>query len=368
MIKARLDKLKTLMEKHQLDCVTIMPGPNMRYFAGLAFHLSERPILAFFPREGEPALVVPGFESFKATAAPGPFSWRVFAWSDEEGAEGAFAACCQALRLAEKGVGVEKLGLRVEEYWLLQKHAPGMTALPADPLITALRQVKDTTEIEKMKAAVRLVEAVLAETLPKIKIGMTEKEVAAELMVGLFKGGSEALPFDPLVQTGATGATPHAGPGERKIAAGDLLIIDFGARVDGYASDLTRTFAVGAINDKARQVYALVQQANAAARQAARPGLTGEALDRVARTIIDEADYGEYFIHRTGHGLGLEGHEPPYIVAGNTSPLEPGMTFTIEPGVYIQGVGGVRIEDNVVITESGAETLTTFSRDLIAVG
>lgn len=368
MLRARLEKLRTLMRKHDFNCVAIMPGPNMHYFAGLGFHLSERPILAFFPSEGDPALVVPGFESFKATNSTGPFAWRVFAWSDEEGVGNAFAACCQVLQLANKRVGVEKLGMRVEEYWLLQTHAPGVAALPADPLITTMRQVKDAAELKKMKAAVKLVEAVLEDTLPKIKIGMTEKEVAAELMVGLFKGGSEALPFEPLVQTGPTSATPHAHPGDRKIAEGDLLIIDIGARVDGYTSDLTRTFAVGTISEKAKQIYELVKQANVEARQAARPGLTCEALDQVARTIIDEADYGEYFIHRTGHGLGLEGHESPYIVEGNTNLLEPGMTFTIEPGVYIQGIGGVRIEDNVVITKTGAETLTTFSRDLMTVG
>lgn len=368
MLKERLEKLKDLMQAQRLDCVTVMPGPNMHYFAELEFHLSERPILAFFPLAGEPALVVPGFEKFKTSNTPEPLPWRIFDWRDEDGADNAFATCCQALGLAGKRIGVESFGLRFKEYQLLQASAAGAEIVPADPLITTLRQVKGSEEIGRMRAAIKLVEGVLAETLPKIKTGMTEKEVAAELLVGLFRAGSEALPFDPLVQTGKTGATPHAAPGERKLKAGDLLIIDVGARVKGYASDLTRTFAVGDINDKAREIYQLVKQANAAGREASRPGAACQEVDRAARRVIDEHDYGQYFIHRTGHGLGLEGHEPPYLVEGDSSLLQPGMTYTVEPGIYIQGVGGVRIEDNVVITADGAETLTTFNRDLTTVG
>ena len=368
MITDRLQTLRRLMAQHHLDCVTVMPGPNMHYFTDLEFHLSERVILAFFPAQGDPALVVPGFEKFKTMAVTQPLLWHIFDWSDEDGVEGAFAACCEALELRGKRIGVESLGLRFAEYQLLTAGTPEGEIVPADALITTMRQAKDAAEIERMRAAVDLVEGVLEETVPKIRVGMMEKEVAAELLVGLFRAGSEALPFDPLVQTGPTGATPHASSGDRRLAEGDLLIIDMGARVKGYVSDLTRTFAVGAISEKARDIYEVVRQANAAGRAASQPGALCQDVDRAARRVIDEADYGEYFIHRTGHGIGLEGHEPPYLVEGDTLPLQPGMTFTVEPGIYIQGVGGVRIEDNVVITENGAETLTTFSRDLITVG
>ncbi|MFQ5420109.1 MAG: M24 family metallopeptidase, partial [Anaerolineae bacterium] len=346
----------------------IMPGPNMHYFTDLDFHTSERPIVAFFPTTGDPALVVPGFESFKASNAAGALPWRIFSWSDEEGVDGAFAACCAALQLSGKRVGVEELGWRFKEHSLLQAHAAGVAVVPADPLITSMRQVKDALEIERMKAAVHIAEGALAATLPKIKIGMTEREVAAELMVALLKGGSGPLPFSPLVQTGATGATPHASAGDRKLAEGDLLIIDMGARVQGYASDITRTFAVGAISDKAKQIYEVVKQANAAGRAASKPGATCQDVDRAARAVIEGHDYGEYFIHRTGHGLGLEGHEPPFMVEGDTTLLEAGLTYTVEPGIYIQGVGGVRIEDDVVITAAGADSLTTFDRALTTVG
>lgn len=368
MTQARLTKLNRLMAQHNLDCVTIMPGPNMHYFADLDFHLSERPILAFFPHGEDPALVVPGFEQFKATTATNPLPWRLFPWNDEDGPAAAFAACCAELGLAGKRVGVESLGLRFAEQQLLQNNAPDINLVVADALITDMRQVKDEVELAHMRAAVQIVETVLHDTLPKIKVGMTEKEIAADLLVGLFKGGSEALPFDPLVQTGASGATPHAGPSDRKVQEGDLLIIDIGARYHGYVSDITRTFAVKSLNEKAKQIYQVVKAANEAGRAASKPGVTGQAVDRAARTVIEDHDYGEYFIHRTGHGIGLEGHEPPYMVEGDTQVLTPGMAYTVEPGIYIQGVGGVRIEDDVVITENGAECLTTFSRELRFVG
>ncbi|MEM7031890.1 MAG: Xaa-Pro peptidase family protein [Chloroflexota bacterium] len=368
MIHVRLEKLTQHMVTNNLDCVAIMPGPNMHYFAELDFHLSERPILAFFQQAGDPALVVPGFEQFKTTASPDPLPWRIFPWDDEEGPAGAFAACCEALGLNEKRLGVESLALRFAEYQLVTNNAPNVMITDADPLITEMRQIKDEVEIAHMRAAVEVVETALTEIIPKIKVGMTEKEVAAELLVSLFKGGSEALPFDPLVQTGETGATPHASPGDRQIREGDLLIIDIGARINGYVSDITRTFAVKSLNEKAQQVYEAVKQANAAGRTASKPGIACQDVDRAARQIIDEADFGEYFIHRTGHGIGLEGHEPPYMVEGDKNPLEPGMTYTVEPGIYIQGVGGVRIEDDVVITENGAESLTSFNRELTLVG
>lgn len=146
------------------------------------------------------------------------------------------------------------------------------------------------------------------------------------------------------------------------------MIVDFGVVVDGYVSDLTRTFALGEPDPEWREIYEVVREANAAGRAAVRPGIPAEAVDRAARAVIEAAGYGRYFTHRTGHGLGLEVHEPPSIVAGNTTPLEPGMTFTIEPGIYLPGKGGVRIEDDVVVTESGGESLTTFPRELMWIG
>jgi Xaa-Pro dipeptidase len=168
------------------------------------------------------------------------------------------------------------------------------------------------------------------------------------------------------VQTGLSAAFPHAFAGGRTVQAGDLMVVDFGAVVDDYGSDITRTIAIGAEpSDEMKHVYEIVKQANAAGRAAVRPGILAEDVDAAARQVIERAGYGQYFTHRTGHGLGLEGHEAPYMVKGDTTLLQPGMTFTVEPGIYIEGKGGVRIEDDMVVTETSGESLTTFTRDMI---
>ena len=366
MNEKRINNLLSAMSAHNLDYVAVIPGATMRYLADLDFHLMERPIVAFFSPEDKPALIAPEFECSKIKF---PANWQLFPWQDEDGPEGAFEACAQALQLSRKRIGVESLGMRVKEYTLLQTYAPNAFITAADPLIAALRMTKDATEIEHIKTAISLAEGVLQATLPKIKIGMTEKEVAAELLIGLLRAGSQTpLPFEPLVQTGVTGASPHAAPGNRKLAAGDLLIIDFGAKAGGYISDITRTFAVGRVSDEARRIHNLVAQANRAGREVAGPGISCQTVDRAARKVITDADYGQYFTHRTGQGFGLDGHEAPFIVEGDTTPLQPGMTFTVEPGIYIPNLGGVRIEDDVLVTADGVESLSTFSRKLITVG
>ena len=195
---------------------------------------------------------------------------------------------------------------------------------------------------------------------------MTEKQVAALLKVEMLRAGGEEMSFSPIVVAGPNSASPHATPGDRPIQPGDLIVVDCGVTVGGYAADITRTFVVGELEPEMAHVYEVVRAANAAGRAAVGPGVPAEEVDWAARAVIEEAGYGEYFIHRTGHGLGLEVHEPPYIVAGNGRLLQPGMTFTVEPGIYLPGRGGVRIEDDVVVTPSGVESLTTFPRELTA--
>jgi len=205
--------------------------------------------------------------------------------------------------------------------------------------------------------------------LPAIKIGMTEKELASELTVQLLRNGAESkLPFAPIVCAGPNSANPHAVPSERRLQAGDLLIIDWGATFDNYLSDLTRTFAIGEASPEYARIAQVVAEANQAGRDAATPGVPASLVDSAARQVIEKAGYGSYFIHRTGHGLGMEEHEEPYIRSDNTQLLLPGMTFTVEPGIYLPERGGVRIEDNVVITESGSESLSNFPRELKVVG
>jgi len=342
--------------------VALVPGANLFYLTGLSFHLSERPVVALFPVDGPPAIVLPGLEAPKLKGAA--CELKAYPYTDEEGPALAFHQACAALELAEARIGAEGLRMRLMEARLLERYAPGCQLVPADEVVAALRVYKDGGELARMRRAVAVAEAGLRATLSQLRAGMTEREVAGLLMVEMLRAGGEGVPFQPIVVAGPNAASPHAVPSDRPIRPGETVVIDCGATVGGYASDITRTVAIGGLPEEMVQVYEVAREANAAGRARAGPGVPAQEVDRAARAVIEEAGYGEYFIHRTGHGLGLEGHEPPYIVEGNRQPLQPGMTFTVEPGVYLPGRGGVRIEDDLVITPEGAESLTTFPREL----
>jgi Xaa-Pro dipeptidase len=367
MNENRLDRLIEQTLAHGLDGIALVPGPNMVYVSGIHSHLSERPLVLFLPADDAPAIITPILEAMKARDVGIPDE-RIYAWSDEEGYMGAFQQACAQLELSDYLLGVEALHMRVLEMELLQRLAPGLKFVHAEPIVSVLRISKDETEIEAMKRATNVAETAMKRIIPRIKIGMSEKQVAAMLTQALMDAGAESIAFGPIVSAGPNGASPHAVPTDRALQAGDLLVIDWGAYVDGYPSDITRTFAVGEIEPELKRIYNTVKLANQQGKLAARPGATGEDIDRAAREVIDEAGYGEYFIHRTGHGLGLEVHEPPYMIEGNSERLPLGAVFTVEPGIYISGKGGVRIEDNIVVTAEGHHCMTTFSRDLIIVG
>ena len=367
-MSVRIQRLVEQMRANDLDGVALVPGPNMVYLTGLHFHLSERPVIAFFPVDGPPALLVPGLEAVKTEQAAQPIDWQLFAYTDEQGPDKACARACAALGLPGKRLAVEHLSMRVLELEMVQRDAPGVRVIPAEPTLAALRIAKDAGELAHMRAAVHVAQEALTRLLDRVRPGMTEQAVASELMVELLRGGSEGLPFAPIVQSGPNSASPHATPSDRRLQEGDLLLIDYGASVGGYASDITRTFAMGALAPELAQVHEIVQAANVAGRAAAGPGVPCQEVDRAARRVIEDAGYGAYFIHRTGHGLGLETHEPPYMVEGNARRLQVGMTFTVEPGIYLPGRGGVRVEDDVLITAEGSESLTTLARGLRSVG
>jgi len=359
----RLSQLTEQTVAHGLDAVALVPGPNLFYFTGLSFHLSERPILLLLPTGRAPALVAPGFEALKAESAP--VEIEVFPYTDEEGYEPAFENACAALGLAGCTIGAEAFKMRLVEARLLERYAPGCRLLPVEELLAEQRMRKDDHELAQMRRAIAITETALRATMQQVRAGMTELEAAALLRAEMLQAGAETISF-VIVQGGPNAASPHAVPGDRPIRPGDTIIIDCGVTVGGYNSDITRTSVIGALDDEMAKVYKIVRASNAAGRAAVRPGVPAEAVDQAARTVIEEAGYGEYFIHRTGHGLGLEVHEPPYILAGNERLLKPGMTFTVEPGVYLPGRGGVRIEDDVLVTPDGVESLTTFPRELVA--
>lgn len=366
-VLTRQAKLADLLTKHGYDAIALNAGPTQTYFSGLHFHLMERPAIFIIAPKQKPVMVLPSFEKGKldalgyevraVTYGEDPAQWQV---SFNEAAK---------LIGSAKQVAVEGLRMRVMELRYLENAFIGASFPAAEDLIAQMRMRKDAGEIAAMQRAAQIAEAALEATLAKVKVGVTENELAGELIQQLYLHGCDPeLPFLPIVATGPNSANPHATVSDRKVANGDLLLFDWGANVDGYFSDLTRTFAVGEISDEFKRIYEVVKLANQAGRDAAKPGAPCSDVDDAARDAIEDSGYGQYFTHRTGHGLGMEAHEEPYMRAGNSLKLQPGMTFTVEPGIYLDGKGGVRIEDNVVITEDGARTLSSFPRDLRVVG
>jgi Xaa-Pro dipeptidase len=363
----RLTKLADQLRSAELDYMALVPSSNMVYFTDLHMHLSERPTVALFPAQADadPILIAPGFEVGKARHSTN-LNWRVFAYADGQSYQDAFDAAAREMNLDGKRIGVESLSMRVLESNLLSTAAPRARLVAADDVIKPIRIIKDANEIAAMRKAIALTQDVLARTLEEVKPGMTEQQVANIMTTNALKMGAQDVAFGALIQTGMSAAFPHGGAGERVLQAGDLMVMDFGYRVDDYPADLTRTIAIAQPpSDELKRIYEIVKAANAAGRAAVKPGVRCQDVDRATRAVIEQAGYGKYFTHRTGHGLGLDVHEPPFMVEGDTTVLQPGMIFTVEPGIYIEGVGGVRIEDNMLVTENGGESLTTFTRDMI---
>ncbi len=368
MIQSRFDKLNASLQRSDLDAVILNPGPTLTHLTGLHFHLMERPVVLLFAKNQVPAIVLPELELQKVATLP--YELQVFAYP-ENPAEwgGVFRQAAQRLSLDGKRIGVEPRQLRLLEYSYVKDGAPEADYPDASNVLSELRLRKDQAEVDAMRRAVRIAQDALEATIPSFKIEMTEKALAAELVTQLLKHGSDPeLPFAPIVSSGPNAANPHASPSDRRLQSGDLLVVDWGAAYEGYISDLTRTFAVGEVDKEYVKIHRIVQEANAAGRAAAGPGVPCADVDRAARNVIEQAGYGEYFTHRTGHGIGMEGHEEPYMRGDNMQLLEPGMAFTVEPGIYLPGRNGVRIEDNVVITDTGADVLSDMPREIRVVG
>jgi Xaa-Pro dipeptidase len=365
LIQSRQTHLQTALHSAGFDALVLNPGPSLTYLTGLEFHLSERPVVAAFFPEKPPFIVLPELETAKVRhldydLQSFPYQEDPAAWLD------VFRSATEHARLRGGRIGLEPVSMRFLELDLLQNAIPSAEFLSADDVIASLRMIKDQIEVDYMQQAVYIAQNALQATLPFIKPGLTEKAVALELSIQLIKHGSNPyLPFSPIVSSGSNSANPHASPSDRPLQEGDLLVIDYGANVGGYFSDITRTFAIGTVDPKYHHIAEVVLLANQAGRDAVRPGATAASVDQASRSVIETYGYGQYFFHRTGHGLGLQGHEPPYIRLGNPLQLQPGMTFTIEPGIYLPDENGVRIEDNIVVTPDGARTLTTLPRNLI---
>jgi Xaa-Pro dipeptidase len=364
-----LAPLHDVLARTGLDAVVLVPGANFRRVFQKDFHQMERPLAVIVPKEGGPVAVVPNLEmgSFRPIGFPG----RVFDWRDEHGYMGAFMAAGEALPQLKSGrrIGVEGQRMRVFDLFALQAALPGAEFVDIHAEISRIRLHKTAAEIELQRKAIRLSEAALEDTLQEIRLGMTESEIEGILLRNLFSRGADGLAFAPIVAAGDNAAKPHAhARPDYRIKPGDALLIDFGGSYQGYSADITRTFFVKEVSDFDRAFYETVLAANTKGRDVSRAGVTASDVDDAVQKVLEQSQFAEYRRHKTGHGLGLDVHEAPQIMRGNMAVLEPGMVFTIEPGLYRDGECGVRIEDDVVVTENGIECLTSFPRQLRLVG
>lgn len=358
---ARVDRL---FEKvpDEVDVVLLSPSKSLQYFTGLAMHQSERPTLIALFRDHSPAAVLPELEVPRVKEVVSdiePYSYGD-APDPAKAARGAFEQLATERNLTDP-IGVEFRSTRLLEK---QVFAPDETQyLDIEPGIVAVRSRKDSEEIDRMRTAVTITGDILEEVFERIEPGQTEAEIESKIKRRVLESDADEYGVG-VVTSGPRTANAHTNTGTRSVEGGDLVMIDTGVVYDGYYSDITRTVAVGEPSEELRDIYEVVREAAKEARETVAPGVACQEIDRAAREVVEEAGYGEYFPHRVGHGLGLEGHEPPYLVEGNEQPLDIGHAITVEPGIYIEGVGGVRIEDNVVVTEDGADILSTSPRSL----
>lgn len=346
------------VEREGLDGLLVGLGPDMAYLTGYQALPLERLTLLVLRRGADPLLIVPQLERPGAVEAGVDVELR--GWTDSEDP---YAMVADALTDGTWAITDQTWSSHVLRLATRTRASfePSSEALPL------LRAVKDESELGALRAAGRGADAAFA-TLATLRFeGRTEREIAGEIDRLLVANGHDRVDFH-IVGSGPNSASPHHEPGERLIAVGDAVVLDFGGTAAGYCSDITRTVFVGEPSDEQRGVYEIVRAAQQAAFEAVRPGVAAQEVDRAARAVIAEAGYGDAFIHRTGHGIGREVHEPPYIVEGNAILLEQGMTFSDEPGIYLSGRFGVRIEDQLAVTADGAERLNEATRDLTIVG
>ena len=361
----RIEALAVQLAQRGLDWVALNPGPSLQYLTGLSFHLMERPVVVLVSSNGQVRVILPKLE--RAKVADLPFNAEIITFGDDPATwQGIYQQALSAISTKSVRVGVEPTRLRFLELDLLREALPKAEFVDGSAALAGLRMRKGDEELKAMRQAAIIAQNALLKTLETVKPGQSELQISAELMVQLFRAGSEAeLPFAPIVSTGPNSANPHASPTDRVLQEGEMLLIDWGASFAGYFSDITRTFFCGEPNDEMKQIADLVEKANAAARLGGKAGMPAGEVDKLARDVITQGGYGAYFTHRTGHGLGMEAHEAPYVFHGNPLILEPGMVFTIEPGIYLPGKYGVRIEDDVVVEADGLRSLTDLPRKVM---
>ena len=358
----RLARAAEVAGREGLAALLITPSADLVYLTGYdPLPLPRLTCLVLRPGK-DPVLVVPTLERPLAESAGAARLAEVTDWGETEDPYALVA------RVVGNGATVGCSDRMWASHLLsLQRSLDGAEFVPAAGVLGPLRSVKDPQELGLLRRAARAADETFRRIGQTRLEGRTERDVADQLAELLVQMGHEKAAFT-IVGSGPNAASPHHEPGGRTIQAGDAVVMDFGGRVGGYSSDMTRTVAVRQPPREFDHVYEVVREAQDRAFRAVKPGISAEAIDRVARQVIEAAGFGDLFIHRTGHGIGLEVHEEPYLVAGNREPLRPGMCFSIEPGVYLPGQFGVRIEDIVTVTEDGAQRLNHAERHLQVVG
>ncbi|MBC6450642.1 M24 family metallopeptidase [Actinokineospora xionganensis] len=361
LLRARLDKARAAAAAVGVDALVIAPGTDLAYLLGATGSSFER-LSCLVVTPGEAVLVVPKLEAPGYADAPADaLGVRVATWVDGEDPYALVAGL-----LGDAGQVAVGDVLPALHVLALRDALPGARQVLAGPVVGELRMRKDAAEVDALRKAGAAIDRVHARMGEWLRAGRTEREVGADIAAAIIEEGHVAAEF-VIVGSGPNGASPHHDLSDRVIEAGDVVVVDIGGPIaEGYNSDSTRTYAVGEPRDAdVRETYAVLQRAQRAAVEFIRPGVTAEQVDAVCREIIAGAGFGEFFIHRTGHGIGLDVHEHPYIVAGNPLVLEEGMAFSVEPGIYQPGRWGARIEDIVVVTADGVEPVNTRPHDLV---
>jgi len=335
----------------KFDALLLGPGTSLYYFTGIRWHLSERLLALVIPRSGQPILISPGFEESRMRESL-RYPLEVRVWQEDESPTQLSAGA-----LADRGIRAGRIGMDEALPFTFSDHlraaGPAYEIVSADPVTIACRAVKSPHEIELMRLACSATCDVFREIFADLKEGMSQESIGELVSAGFSKMN---LHGDALVLLGASAALPHGSKQPQKLKERDVVLIDGGCTVDGYQSDITRTGVFGKPSTKVQTVFEIVRQAQDTTLDAARAGKLSRSVDDAARAVVTNAGYGpdyKYFTHRVGHGIGLDGHEHPYLVRGSTTVLEPGMTFSNEPGIYIPGEFGVRCEDDMVIAAEG---------------
>jgi Xaa-Pro aminopeptidase len=359
-LAGRLERIREQVREGRADALALAPSDNLRYALGFTPLADERACVLLVTPDAA-AYVVPSLNAGQvAEHTPGV---PIFAWRDQDGARGALEDAFASLGGAVPRTIAVDPEMRAETLLELLDVATGATPVSGAPLLRAVREVKQEDEIEALARAAATADRAMQRAFAACRPGVTELDVAAEIAAGFREAGADEVAF-AIVAAGPHGAFPHHHAGSTELRAGDAVVIDLGSKLGGYSSDLTRMVHVGEPSARYRELHEVVERAVQAGLAAARPGATCTDVDRAARDSITADGYGDAFIHRTGHGLGLSTHEPPWIMAGEDVTLRPGMVFSIEPGVYLVGELGIRLEDIVHVTDTGCERFSALPRDV----